>query len=84
VASARVAETWDGYLNDINGGDVTVETGIQALEVATSGPIEEGSVGGGFLAFSTANPGAFTPGFRTLYPREGCYDELRFIPLGLP
>ena len=37
-----------------------------------------------FLAFSTANPGAFTPGFRTLYPRAGRYDELRFIPWGLP
>jgi L-aminopeptidase/D-esterase-like protein len=189
-----VAETWDGYLNDINGGHVTVETGIQALEAATSGPIEEGSVGGGtgmncyqykggsgtasrlvnyagstyvigvfvqanfgaraelviagvplgkaladdnpmaesfaappgagsviavvatdapllphqcsalarrvtlglartgttgshfsgdlFLAFSTAGPGAFTPGFRTLHLREGRYDELRFIPWG--
>ena len=186
-----VAETWDGYLNDINGGHVTVETGLRALETATSGPIEEGSVGGGtgmncyqykggsgtasrlvdyaestyvvgvfvqanfgaraelviagiplgealaddnpmaeffaappgagsviavvatdapllphqcstlarrvtlglartgttgshfsgdlFLAFSTANPGAFTPGFRTLYAREGRYDALRFI-----
>lgn len=41
------AETWDGYLNDINGGHVTVETGLQALEAARSGPIDEGSVGGG-------------------------------------
>jgi D-aminopeptidase len=40
-------ETWDGYLNDINGGHVTVETAVQALEAARSGPIEEGSVGGG-------------------------------------
>jgi L-aminopeptidase/D-esterase-like protein len=189
-----VAETWDGYLNDVNGGHVTVETGIQALEAATSGPIEEGSVGGGtgmncyqykggsgtasrlvdyagstyavgifvqanfgaraelviagiplgkeladdnpmaeffaappgagsviavvatdapllphqcsalarrvtlglartgttgshfsgdlFLAFSTANPGSFTPGFRTLYAKQDHYDGLRFIPWG--
>ena len=36
-----------------------------------------------FLAFSTANPGAFTPGFRTLVPKaRGRYDELRFIPWG--
>src|SRR5438034_7186893 len=41
------AETWDGYLNDINGGHVTVEVGVRALEAAASGPIEEGSVGGG-------------------------------------
>lgn len=41
------AETWDGYLNDINGAHVTVQTGIQAIDAARSGPIEEGSVGGG-------------------------------------
>jgi D-aminopeptidase len=190
-----VAETWDGYLNDINGGHVTVETAMRALEATASGPIEEGSAGGGtgtncyeykggsgtasrlvdyggspytvgvfvqanfgaraelviagvplgaeladdnpmaevfatppgagsviavvatdapllphqcsalvrrvtlglartgtsgshfsgdiFLAFSIANPGAFTPGFRTLVPKaRGRYDELRFIPWG--
>src|SRR5438094_2810439 len=41
------AETWDGYLNDINGHHVTEEVGVAALEAAASGPIEEGSVGGG-------------------------------------
>jgi L-aminopeptidase/D-esterase-like protein len=41
------AETWDGYLNDINGGHVTEGTGVDALESAVSGPIDEGSVGGG-------------------------------------
>lgn len=41
------AETWDGYLNDINGGHVTEAVGVAALERAASGPIEEGSVGGG-------------------------------------
>ena len=40
-------ETWDGYLNDINGGHVTEAVGVRALEAADSGPIEEGSVGGG-------------------------------------
>ena len=185
------AETWDGYLNDINGGQVTEELGVAALEAAASGPIDEGSVGGGtgmccyqfkggtgsasrvvehgddaytvgvlvqanfgtreeltiagvpvgqalsgdnpmreffsgagsviaivitdapllpgqckalarrvplglartgttgshfsgdlFLALSTANPGAFTPGSQSLYGRGACYDELRFIPWG--
>lgn len=189
------AETWDGYLNDINGGHVTVETGVRAIDAAQSGPIEEGSVGGGtgmnlyqykggngtasrvvpyagteytvgvflqanfgarselviagvplgaalaadnpladhvaappgagsviavvatdapllplqcsalarrvtlglartgttgshfsgdlFLALSTANPGAFTPGFRASHPEsQGRYDELRFLPWG--
>lgn len=41
------AETWDGFLNDINGGHITEEVGLAALEAADSGPIEEGSVGGG-------------------------------------
>jgi D-aminopeptidase len=40
-------ETWDGYLNDINGGHVTIDTGLEALESAVSGAIDEGSVGGG-------------------------------------
>jgi D-aminopeptidase len=41
------AETWDGYLNDINAGAVTVEHVVEAIDAAASGPIEEGSVGGG-------------------------------------
>src|SRR5215469_11310497 len=41
------AETWDGYLNDINGHHVTEQTVINALEAARQRPIEEGSVGGG-------------------------------------
>jgi L-aminopeptidase/D-esterase-like protein len=41
------AETWDGYLNDINGHHVTEEAVVAALEAARPGPVEEGSVGGG-------------------------------------
>ncbi len=41
------AETWDGYLNDINGGHVRPEHVEAALDAATSGPVAEGSVGGG-------------------------------------
>jgi D-aminopeptidase len=41
------AETWDGYLNDINGGHVTEQTVLDALDAARSGPVEEGAVGGG-------------------------------------
>lgn len=41
------AETWDGYLNDINGGHVTPAVARQALDAAHGGAIEEGSVGGG-------------------------------------
>ena len=42
-----VAETWDGYLNDINGDHVTHDHVYSAIEGAGSGPILEGSVGGG-------------------------------------
>lgn len=42
-----VAETWDGYLNDINGAHVKPEHAIRAIDAARSGAIEEGSVGGG-------------------------------------
>src|SRR6266571_3856007 len=42
-----VAETWDGYLNDINGFHVKPENVFHALDSAHGGTIEEGSVGGG-------------------------------------
>jgi len=41
------AETWDGYLNDINGGHVRPEHVEAALDAAVTGPVSEGSVGGG-------------------------------------
>src|SRR5437016_2710334 len=42
-----VAETWDGWLNDINGFHVKQEDVWHALDTAHGGAIEEGSVGGG-------------------------------------
>lgn len=42
-----VAETYDGYLNDINGFHVKPEHVFEALESAASGPVAEGNVGGG-------------------------------------
>jgi D-aminopeptidase len=42
-----VAETYDGTLNDINGMHITAEHVLEALASASSGPVEEGSVGGG-------------------------------------
>jgi D-aminopeptidase len=42
-----VAETWDGWLNDINGFHVKPEDVWHALDTARGGAIEEGSVGGG-------------------------------------
>jgi D-aminopeptidase len=42
-----VAETWDGWLNDINGFHVKPENVWHALDTAHGGPLEEGSFGGG-------------------------------------
>src|SRR5258706_11870983 len=42
-----VAETYDGFLNDVNGFHVKREHVFQALEAAVSGPVAEGNVGGG-------------------------------------
>ena len=41
------AETYDGFLNDINGSHVTAKYVEQAIDSAMSGKIREGSVGGG-------------------------------------
>lgn len=42
-----VAETWDGWLNDINGFHVKPEHAWHAIDSAHGGGVEEGSVGGG-------------------------------------
>jgi L-aminopeptidase/D-esterase-like protein len=42
-----VAETWDGWLNDINGFHVKPEDVFHAIDSARGGLVEEGSVGGG-------------------------------------
>lgn len=42
-----VAETWDGFLNDINGLHVKQSHAYEALNNAKSGPIIEGSIGSG-------------------------------------
>jgi D-aminopeptidase len=41
------AETWDGWLNDINAVHITRQHAYEALLSASSGPVEEGNVGGG-------------------------------------
>jgi D-aminopeptidase len=42
-----VAETWDGWLNDINGFHVKPQHVWHALDTAHGGALEEGSLGGG-------------------------------------
>jgi D-aminopeptidase len=42
-----VAETWDGWLNDLNGFHVKPEHVFAAIDAAQGGPVGEGGVGGG-------------------------------------
>src|ERR1700674_2622346 len=42
-----VAETWDGYLNDVDGQHVRPEHLFAALKAAAGGAVAEGNVGGG-------------------------------------
>jgi D-aminopeptidase len=45
--NALVGETNDGFLNDIRGRHVSEDDVVQAIEAASNGPVEEGSVGAG-------------------------------------
>ncbi|MEJ0046231.1 MAG: P1 family peptidase [Rhodospirillales bacterium] len=47
TATPVVAETWDGWLNDIEGFHVQPTDAIRALNAAHGGAVEEGNVGGG-------------------------------------
>ncbi len=47
AATPVVAETWDGYLNDLPGFHVQPEHAVAALEAARGGAVAEGNVGGG-------------------------------------
>ncbi|GAB3330503.1 P1 family peptidase [Micromonospora halotolerans] len=42
-----VAETYDGYLNDINGAHVQPAAVARTIQEAAGGPVAQGSVGGG-------------------------------------
>lgn len=42
-----VAETYDGFLNDIYGFHIKESHAFEALDAAASGPLREGNVGGG-------------------------------------
>jgi D-aminopeptidase len=65
-----VAETYDGTLNDINGMHVTAEHVFEALDCASTGPVEEGSVGGGTGMICHEFKGGIGTASRRL-PQEG-------------
>ena len=68
-----VAETWDGFLNDINGFHVRKEHVFAALDGARSGAIAEGNVGGGTGMISHNFKAGTGTSSRKLEPREGGY-----------
>jgi len=68
-----VAETWDGYLNDINGFHVRPEDAWHALDTAHSGPVEEGNVGGGTGMICNEFKGGIGTSSRVLDAKSGGY-----------
>ena len=68
-----VAETYDGFLNDINGFHVKKEHAFQALDGATSGKIAEGNVGGGTGMVCHGFKGGTGTASRKLEDRFGGY-----------
>jgi D-aminopeptidase len=68
-----VAETWDGYLNDINGFHVTEQDAWHALDSAHSGPVEEGNVGGGTGMICNEFKGGIGTSSRVLDRKHGGY-----------
>ena len=68
-----VAETWDGFLNDINGFHVKPEHVFHALDTAHSGPVEEGSVGGGTGMICNEFKGGIGTSSRVLDAKYGGY-----------
>lgn len=68
-----VAETWDGFLNDINGFHVKPEHVIAALDGARGGPVQEGNVGGGTGMVCHQFKGGIGTASRALTAQEGGY-----------
>jgi D-aminopeptidase len=68
-----VAETYDGFLNDVNGFHVKPADAWQALDGARGGPVPEGNVGGGTGMICYEFKGGTGTASRRLSPAEGGY-----------
>jgi D-aminopeptidase len=66
-----VAETWDGWLNDINGFHVKPEHAFHAIDSASTGFVEEGSVGGGTGMICNGFKGGIGTSSRQLSTKDG-------------
>lgn len=68
-----VAETWDGWLNDINGFHVKPEDVFAALDSARDGPVAEGNTGGGTGMVCYGFKGGTGTASRVLEKADGGY-----------
>jgi D-aminopeptidase len=68
-----VGETYDGFLNDINGTHVRAEHVAAALEGASGGEVAEGSVGGGTGMICHGFKGGIGTASRVVAEEEGGY-----------
>ena len=68
-----VAETYDGFLNDINGFHVKPEDAWHALDTAHSGVVEEGNVGGATGMVCNEFKGGIGTSSRLLDAKHGGY-----------
>jgi D-aminopeptidase len=68
-----VGETWDGWLNDVNGFHVKPEHVFHALDSAHAGAVEEGSVGGGTGMICNGYKGGIGTASRRLDAADGGY-----------
>ena len=68
-----VAETWDGYLNDVNGFHVTPDDAFHALDTTHGGAVEEGNVGGGTGMICNEFKGGIGTASRVLDAKYGGY-----------
>jgi D-aminopeptidase len=68
-----VAETYDGYLNDINGLHVKPQNAFEALDTAASGAVTEGGVGGGTGMICFGFKGGIGTASRKLDDKSGGY-----------
>ena len=68
-----VAETWDGYLNDINGFHVKKADVFAALDSAKTGAVAEGNTGGGTGMVCYGFKGGTGTASRVLSKEQGGY-----------
>jgi len=67
------AETYDGFLNDVNGFHIKTEHALSAIDGARGGPVAEGSVGGGTGMLCHGFKGGIGTASRRLDEKQGGY-----------